>query len=78
MCIRDSYSIDGVDYTNTSGIFTSLPLGTYNVTARNSFGCVSFITVVNIVTPNKTWNGSTGTNWNTASNWTPVLSLIHI
>ena len=24
------------------------------------------------VTTNKTWNGSSSTNWNTASNWTPV------
>lgn len=30
-----SFSIDGTDYTNTSGIFTSVPTGTYNVTSRN-------------------------------------------
>jgi gliding motility-associated-like protein/uncharacterized repeat protein (TIGR01451 family) len=37
----NTYSIDGINYTNTSGIFTLVPLGTYNVTARNSVGCTS-------------------------------------
>ncbi|MEI7595781.1 MAG: LamG-like jellyroll fold domain-containing protein [Bacteroidota bacterium] len=36
-----SFSIDGTDYSNTSGIFTSLNSGSYTVTAKNSLGCVS-------------------------------------
>ncbi len=36
-----SYSIDGSTYTNTTGVFTLLPAGTYPVTAMNSSGCVS-------------------------------------
>ena len=36
-----SYSIDGINYTNTTGIFSSLAPGSYAVIARNSNGCVS-------------------------------------
>ncbi len=36
-----TYSIDGVTYTNTTGIFTSVSPGTYTITARNSGGCTS-------------------------------------
>ncbi len=36
-----SFSIDGSNYTNTNGIFTGLNPGTYNLTAKNSSGCVS-------------------------------------
>jgi len=35
-----TYSIDGLDYTNTTGIFT-LPAGSYNLTAKNLSGCIS-------------------------------------
>ena len=28
---------------------------------------------VNVVNAQKTWNGSSGTNWNTAANWTPSV-----
>jgi gliding motility-associated-like protein len=37
----NTYSIDGVDYTNTSGLFTQVVAGTYNVTVKNSSGCIS-------------------------------------
>ena len=43
-----TYSINGSDYTNTSGIFTSLIAGNYNVTAKNLDGCVSASSVVTI------------------------------
>src|SRR5678810_602407 len=33
-----TYSIDGVSYTNTTGVFSSVAPGTYSVTARNSCG----------------------------------------
>jgi hypothetical protein len=36
-----TYSIDGSTYTNTTGIFTLLPAGTYIVTAKNADGCIS-------------------------------------
>ena len=36
-----SFSIDGINYTNTTGVFSGLNSGTYNITARNSTGTVS-------------------------------------
>ena len=36
-----TYSIDGSTYTNTTGIFTGVAIGTYSVTAKNSAGCTS-------------------------------------
>ena len=46
----NTYSIDGVDYTNTNGVFTEVVAGTYNVTVKNSSGCISGITVA-VVNP---------------------------
>ncbi|KAF2514539.1 T9SS sorting signal type C domain-containing protein [Flavobacterium foetidum] len=68
-----TYSIDGTSYTNTSGVFTNLTAGSYNVTVKNtSTGCISPATVITITPPaGKVWNGSTSTSWNTPSNWTP-------
>ncbi|MGN6530396.1 MAG: beta strand repeat-containing protein, partial [Ginsengibacter sp.] len=43
-----TYSIDGVTYTNTTGTFTNVNPGTYNVTAKNSNGCISPATVVTV------------------------------
>jgi gliding motility-associated-like protein len=46
-----TYSIDGVTYTNTSGIFNLVTHGTtYSVTAKNAAGCVSPSTSVTINT----------------------------
>jgi uncharacterized repeat protein (TIGR01451 family) len=36
-----SYSIDGITYTNTTGVFTGVTPGTYSVTVKNADGCVS-------------------------------------
>ena len=36
-----TYSIDGTTYTNTTGIFSSVTHGTYNVTAKNADDCIS-------------------------------------
>ena len=36
-----SYSIDGANYTNNTGVFTGIAPGNYNVTVKNSSGCVS-------------------------------------
>ena len=43
-----SYSIDGIDYTNTTGAFTGVTPGTYNVTVQNAAGCISTATVATI------------------------------
>jgi hypothetical protein len=43
-----SYSIDGVDYTNTTGIFNGVAPGTYNVTVKNAAGCISHATTATI------------------------------
>ena len=42
------YSINGLTYTNTTGIFSSLSPGTYSVSAKNSSGCISSATSVTI------------------------------
>ena len=36
-----AYSIDGVDFTNTTGLFTQVPAGDYTVTSKNADGCIS-------------------------------------
>jgi len=36
-----SYSINGTDYSNTTGVFTGLVPGTYKVTVKNASGCIS-------------------------------------
>ena len=36
-----TYSIDGTNYTNTTGIFTLVAANTYTVTARSAAGCTS-------------------------------------
>ncbi|WP_456315060.1 Ig-like domain-containing protein [Pseudomonas shirazensis] len=67
-----TYSIDGVMYTNTTGVFSGVAVGTYNVSTKNSSGCVSAVTKVTVnPASGKVWNGMTSKNWNTATNWTP-------
>ena len=39
-----TYSIDGTTYTNTTGTFTLVAPGTYNVTVKNAGGCISAAT----------------------------------
>jgi gliding motility-associated-like protein len=43
-----SYSIDGTDYSNTSGVFTAVSSGNYTVTVKTSLGCVSLGTNVTV------------------------------
>jgi gliding motility-associated-like protein/uncharacterized repeat protein (TIGR01451 family) len=45
----NTYSIDG-DYSNTTGVFTEVVAGTYNVTVKNTSGCISSETVA-VVNP---------------------------
>jgi hypothetical protein len=42
-----SYSLNGIDYSNTSGIFT-VSTGTYSLTAKNSGGCVSSAVAITV------------------------------
>jgi hypothetical protein len=53
-----TYSINGITYTNITGVFSSVALGTYSVTAKNSSGCISSAASATIVQPTDTWNGS--------------------
>jgi len=43
-----TYSINGSTYTNTTGVFTGVASGTYNVTAKSSAGCISAAASVTI------------------------------
>ncbi len=46
----NTYSIDDLDYTNTSGIFNSVTTGNYNVTAKNTVGCISAASNITVAT----------------------------
>jgi hypothetical protein len=39
-----TYSINGSTFTNTTGIFSGLASGSYNIRVRNANGCVSLVT----------------------------------
>ncbi|MHC0446629.1 T9SS sorting signal type C domain-containing protein [Flavobacterium sp. 3-218] len=68
-----TYSIDGVDFSNTAGIFTGLSSGSYDVQTRNNTsGCVSEVTQITInAFVTKVWNGNVDANWGNPANWTP-------
>jgi hypothetical protein len=55
-----TYSIDGADYTNTTGIFDPVPTGSYTVTAKNPEGCVSQGTTATIEVVTLAPNAPTG------------------
>jgi gliding motility-associated-like protein/uncharacterized repeat protein (TIGR01451 family) len=42
------YSIDGINYSNSSGIFSQVSAGTYNVSVKNANGCISSATSAEI------------------------------
>ncbi|MEI7502440.1 MAG: ice-binding family protein, partial [Paludibacter sp.] len=44
-----TYSIDGIHYTNSTGVFTLLQIGKYTVTAKSADGSISAGTTVNIL-----------------------------
>jgi gliding motility-associated-like protein len=46
--ITYNYSIDGIDYSNTSGVFTAVSSGNYTVSVKTSLGCVSLGTNVTV------------------------------
>jgi gliding motility-associated-like protein len=43
-----TYSIDGSNYSNTTGLFTSVASGNYSVTVRTAQGCTSLATTATI------------------------------
>jgi hypothetical protein len=45
-----TFSIDGINYTNTNGIFTNVVAGTYNLTAKNTSNCISTAVVMTVTT----------------------------
>ena len=49
-----SFSVDGSDYTNTTGVFTGLAAGNYTVTAKNGAGCVSSVSTTLTINPQPT------------------------
>jgi uncharacterized repeat protein (TIGR01451 family)/gliding motility-associated-like protein len=57
IAVGNTYSINGVDYSNTTGVFTQVSAGTYTVTVKNVSGCISSgtLAVVNLnpLTPQK-------------------------
>ncbi len=58
-----SYSINGVSYTNTTGVFAGLAPGNYDVTARVPAGCVSpprSVTLTGLLIPTGIITPSTG------------------
>lgn len=57
---------------SSSYTVSGLAPGSYSYTVTSANGCVSNpSSSVTLTNPNKVWNGSTGSNWFTASNWTP-------
>ncbi len=69
-----TYSIDGIDFSNTTGIFTGLSSGVYNVQVKNSTSnCESEATPLTIhAFITKVWNGNADANWGNPANWTPT------
>ena len=66
-----TYRIDYCEYSNTTGIFTQVPSGTYLVTAKDAEGCISEGTTVIIIDESTsiTWTGTTSNEWNYPGNW---------
>ena len=56
-----TYSINGVDYTNTTGVFSGLNSGSYNVTAKSANDCYSPVSVAVINAQPQTPTISVGT-----------------
>lgn len=66
-----TYRIDYCDFSNTTGIFTDIPPGTYLVTAKDVDGCISDGTtvIINEESPDITWTGAASSEWNNSGNW---------
>ena len=46
-----TYSIDGVAFSNSNGIFNNLPAGNYSVWVKNTSSCISLSTAATITSP---------------------------
>ncbi|MBS7256165.1 T9SS sorting signal type C domain-containing protein [Flavobacterium branchiicola] len=69
-----SYSLNGVTFLNTNGVFAGLAEDTYTVYVKNGSGCIASATPITIAsTGSITWTGNTSTDWNTPSNWSPAV-----
>ncbi|WPO79905.1 T9SS sorting signal type C domain-containing protein [Flavobacterium sp. KACC 22761] len=67
-----TYSINGTDYYNQT-VFSSLDPGSYTVTAKNTSGCISAGTPLQVNAPTaKTWTGANSADWSLDSNWSPT------
>ncbi|MEI6347739.1 MAG: YDG domain-containing protein [Bacteroidota bacterium] len=65
-----TYSIDGSDYSNNTGIFSGLAPNTYSVTAKNVCGAISAVASVTIdPIPATQWTGATNNEWSIGTNW---------
>jgi hypothetical protein len=65
-----TYSIDGSDYSNNTGIFSGLAPNTYSVTAKNVCGAISAAASVTIdPIPATQWTGATNNEWSIGANW---------
>ncbi|MDR6845227.1 T9SS sorting signal type C domain-containing protein [Flavobacterium granuli] len=71
-----NYSIDGSDYSNTTGIFNGLVVGHYVVTAKDGSGCISSATDPIAIKPSltTTWSGSAWDNGDPDVTKTAVFS----
>ncbi|MDR6845224.1 T9SS sorting signal type C domain-containing protein [Flavobacterium granuli] len=62
-----NYSIDGSNYSNTTGVFNNVAVGVYSVTASNGT-CASLGVPISIISPTNTWNGA---KWSKTNDITP-------
>ncbi|MES2397766.1 MAG: T9SS type A sorting domain-containing protein, partial [Bacteroidota bacterium] len=70
-----AFSIDGSDYTNTTGVFITVAANTYNITAKNSDGCISPATIVLINAQPLTPSAPTAASSQTFCNSATVANL---
>lgn len=70
-----SYSLDGVSFNNTTGIFTGLNAGSYTVTVKDANGCVGSTGVVvsGIAAPTILSSSVNGTN--VTINWSSIATI---
>jgi hypothetical protein len=71
-----TYSLDGSNYTNSTGVFDNLSPGSYTVWVKNSSGCLMTTPapIVVAIAGVKTWTGNNNNDWNDPANWNPVTA----
>ncbi|WP_290864748.1 T9SS type A sorting domain-containing protein [Flavobacterium sp.] len=68
---RSGTSSETTTGSGTSTTISGLAFGTYTYTVSNGSCTSAASSAVTIINPDKVWNGSVSTDWNTAANWTP-------